>query len=141
MILIIKKKAFTLIELLVVILIISILLTVAYVKTNSLTVKSKENVLKYNISALRSVLSVYYHENGFFPQDPIYYAKSVLGKTFFLNIPFHGDISDFVILNSTGIVLDTGKLAYVNITTSPLYGYIFIDCFHKDSNGEYFYKY
>ncbi len=141
MISITKKRAFSLIELMVVVVIISILASVAYVKTISLSLKSKENVLKNNLSVLRSAMNVYRIDNGYYPSDPLLFAKTNISNSFFLDVPAHGRIENYIVVDATSTILDTGMLAYVLSSSSPHYGAIYIDCNHKDSSGKYFYEY
>lgn len=141
MILITKRLSFTLIELMVVIVIISIIMISAYIKVNSLTRNTKENDLKYNMYILRSTLNNYYVEYGTYPADPISYAKSALGINFSIKSIFHSEVSEFIIVNSTNDITDSGKIAYIFNSTSPYNGYIFLDCSHQDLKGQYYYTY
>ena len=61
------RRAFTLIELLVVMVIISILLTIAVPRYFNSVEKSKEAVLRQDLSVMREALDKYYGDNGKYP--------------------------------------------------------------------------
>ena len=64
-----RNKGFTLIELLVVMAVISLLLTIAVPRYFSSIDKSKEAVLKQDLSTMRDALDKYYGDNGTYPSS------------------------------------------------------------------------
>ena len=64
----VRKRGFTLIELLVVMTIIGVLLTIAVPRYFRTVERSKETVLKHDLSVLRESLDKYYADIGQYPQ-------------------------------------------------------------------------
>ncbi len=64
----VRRRGFTLIELLVVMTIIGVLLTIAVPRYFRTVERSKETVLKHDLSVLRESLDKYYADIGQYPQ-------------------------------------------------------------------------
>ncbi len=76
-------KGFTLIELLVVMAIISVLLTLAVPRYFSSLDKSKEAVLKEDLTEMRSAVDKYYGDTGKYPDT----LEDLVTKKYLRNIP------------------------------------------------------
>ena len=66
---VIKKSGFTLVELLVVMAVIALLLSIAVPRYFSSVEKSREAVLRENLSLTRQALDKYYGDNGKYPDN------------------------------------------------------------------------
>ena len=136
-----KTKGFTLIEMMVVVAIIAILAAVAMNRLAGLVNKSKEGATREALSSLRSVLSIYYGSNTFYPSDDL--ACLIEDGRYISQIPptklsgaGHADSRNISVGASTAAALtDAGGWAYVNDPDSPSYGTLFINCSHADLSG------
>ncbi len=78
-----KSKGFTLIELLVVMVIIALLLTVAVPRYFKTLERSKEAVLKQDLSSLRESIDKFYGDTGKFPES----LQTLVEKRYLRSIP------------------------------------------------------
>jgi len=134
-----SKKGFTLIELMIVLIIIGSLVAVSIPKLNSVILKSKQNVNITNLNLLREGLTSYYGDNGTYPVDDLssLYPKYI-SKIPKLDIPDsgHSKSSLVITVSSTDTIEDSGHWAYVNVSSSPYFGSVFIDCSHLTLTGK-----
>lgn len=79
----IKPHGFTLIELLVVMLIIGVLLTIAAPRYFHSVDKSKETVLRDDLSIMRKSLDQFYSDNGKYPDN----LEELVSRRYLRNIP------------------------------------------------------
>jgi general secretion pathway protein G len=78
-----RGRGFTLIELMVVMLIISLLLTIAVPRYLHSLARSKEAVLKQDLSALRESIDKFYGDTGKFPES----LATLVEKRYLRSIP------------------------------------------------------
>ena len=76
-------RGFTLIELLVVFAIIAMLVSMAAPRYFSSLEKSRESVLRYDLSVMRGSIDRYYSDNGTFPDS----LQQLVDKKYLKNIP------------------------------------------------------
>ncbi len=79
----VRRKGFTLIELLVVMAIISMLLTLAVPRYFGSVERSKEAVLRENLSVTRQALDKYYGDNGRYPDA----LDALVSKKYLRSLP------------------------------------------------------
>ena len=77
------KRAFTLVELLVVMAVIALLLSIAVPRYLHSVEKSKEAVLRENLSLTRQALDKYYGDNGKYPDD----LEALVSKKYLRSVP------------------------------------------------------
>jgi prepilin-type N-terminal cleavage/methylation domain-containing protein len=146
---------FTLIELMIVVCILGILVAVAIPRFINMTRRTNEAATKGNLAALRSSLSVYYAQNeGTYPTGTgpmaiytsnITYLQTALvpkylGKWPVCYVPPYHNKTDTVDEYSTFAKLDPtcdGEWAYIGNPSDSQFGYIFVECWHTDSKGNY----
>lgn len=132
------RKGFTLIELMVLVAIISIIGVIAVPKLSLMVLKTKEKANITNLNIIRESLRLYYAGNAEYPSDLNSLYPKYISKIPELSIPNteHEKTSMVRIAYSTYDITDSGMWAYVAISTSSDFGYVFIDCDHTDSSGK-----
>lgn len=78
-----KKSGFTLVELLVVMAVIALLLSIAVPRYFSSVEKSREAVLRENLSLTRQALDKYYGDNGIYPET----LDQLVSKKYLRSLP------------------------------------------------------
>ena len=78
------RQGFTLIELVVVLAIVALLLTLATPRYFHRVDKSKETILRSNLSATRDVLDKFYGDNGKYPDQ----LDTLIEKKYLRSLPF-----------------------------------------------------
>jgi len=78
-----NKRGFTLIELLVVMTIIGVLLTIASPRYFRTVARSKETVLKHDLSVMRESIDKYYADTGEYPDA----LPALVEKRYIRNVP------------------------------------------------------
>ncbi len=133
------KKKFNITEILIAIAVILLLTIVFYPKFLDIIRKSHEATTRANLTALRSVIAIYYGDNeGNFPGEDIEQVLLADNGKYIKYIPevycppYHNPKRE-ITTKPTG---DSGKWAYqVEDTDERQAGEIWIDCSHKDSKG------
>jgi general secretion pathway protein G len=78
-----KNQGFTLIELLVVFAIVALLSSIAVPKYFSSLQKSRESVLRYDLSVMRESIDKYFSDNGSYPES----LQQLVEKRYLKSIP------------------------------------------------------
>ncbi|PUE26445.1 type II secretion system protein [Limnohabitans sp. Jir72] len=79
----IKNQGFTLIELMVVFAIVALLSSIAVPKYFTSLQKSRESVLRYDLSVMRESIDKYFSDNGSYPES----LQQLVEKKYLKNIP------------------------------------------------------
>jgi len=132
------KKGFTLVELMIVIVVIGMLAMVAVPKFADLLASAREGGTKGHLGSLRSAVTIYYSQTeGIYPSDnllslvPLFINEIPVARL----PPYHGDSAEVHNALSTATLTDFGGWAYNNVSSSPQWGSVFVNCLHKDSKG------
>ena len=145
-----RSKGFTLIELMIVVAIIGILAAVAIPKFADLVTKSKEAIVKANLGAVRSALSIYYGDTeGVYPSnlywgltaDSRYLPQGNMGSFTIPKVTAQGNPGHSY--NTTnqadvqqgdgGGLIDNKALYFINSGTRE--GETYVGCTHNDTKG------
>jgi prepilin-type N-terminal cleavage/methylation domain-containing protein len=127
----IPPSGYTLVELMITVAIISILAAVSIPKFANLSGKAREGTVKGTLSALRSVIAIYYADNtGVFPTDGIDLVPKYMDPLPPIIIPPPGNhplASDFTYVEDDWA---TGAWLYASET-----GRVAVNCTHTDAKG------
>ncbi len=129
----------------VMVFIIGILAAIAIPKFADLITLSKEGATRGSLGSLRSGLMVYYGETeGNYPMSLEELVPKYLNEIPSAKTPEHHEDTDTVTYYSGSDYSrkdfrDTGGWGYVNDSTSPDWGALFVNCTHTDSKGKTWY--
>ena len=135
-----RKKAFTLIELVIALAIVFILAAVAIPEFGQLVRKAQEADTKGNLASLRAALSIYYGDNGTFPQDM---ASLQINSKYIAGIPrayfptHHAPGNDIASGDNAAFLASYTESAHwwYYDDTDPQWGRVLPNCIHDDAKG------
>lgn len=118
-------------------------------RMKTLIIKSKEGSAKGSLSSLRSAIMVYFGDHeGEYPSDISKLVPDYIAEVPSMEIPGHKETNEVRVVTKaagksfTPYIKDTGKWLYFYVPdNADLNGWLIIDCSHKDSRGETWFKY